>query len=214
MAKPKIANYAFTTIHPNLGVVLLSDYEKFVVADLPGLIIGASTGAGLGIQFLKHISRTKLLLNVIDISKNNIDGAIRDVDVIARELKGYNEELGKKDKWYIFNKIDIVFKIPYNLKKIIRICNNTDWIQFRAPTNLGLYVLPYISYFSNYKDEDQMKLVFSSERELYVEICDLLLSECQFDMLSIKDYSELLEGRYSDGSVNSYIFIGNFDQCG
>jgi len=68
---------------------------------------------------------------------------------------------------------------------------------------------PYISYFSNYKDEDQKKLVFSSERELYVEICDLLLSECQFDMLSIKDYSELLEGRYSDGSVNSYIFIGN-----
>ena len=58
MATPKIANYAFTTIHPNLGVVLINDYEKFVVADLPGLIVGASTGAGLGIQFLKHISRT------------------------------------------------------------------------------------------------------------------------------------------------------------
>ena len=117
MAKPKIANYAFTTIHPNLGVVLLSDYEKFVVADLPGLIIGASTGAGLGIQFLKHISRTKLLLNVIDISKNNIDGAIRDVDVIARELKGYNEELGKKDKWYIFNKINILNKKELEILK-------------------------------------------------------------------------------------------------
>ena len=108
MAKPKIANYAFTTIHPNLGVVLISDYEKFVVADLPGLIVGASTGAGLGIQFLKHISRTKLLLNVIDISKNNLEGALKDVDVIAKELKDYDEELGRKDKWYIFNKIDML----------------------------------------------------------------------------------------------------------
>ena len=108
MAKPKIANYAFTTIHPNLGVVLRSDYEKFVVADLPGLIVGASTGAGLGIQFLKHISRTKLLLNVIDISKNNLEVALKDVDVIAKELKDYDEELGRKDKWYIFNKIDML----------------------------------------------------------------------------------------------------------
>ena len=76
MAKPKIANYAFTTIHPNLGVVLISDYEKFVVADLPGLIVGASTGAGLGIQFLKHISRTRLLLHVIDVSINKLDQII------------------------------------------------------------------------------------------------------------------------------------------
>ena len=108
MATPKIANYAFTTIHPNLGVVLINDYEKFVVADLPGLIVGASTGAGLGIQFLKHISRTKLLLNVVDISTNNIDKALQDVDVIAKELEDYDEDLGKKDKWYVFNKIDLL----------------------------------------------------------------------------------------------------------
>jgi GTPase len=108
MATPKIANYAFTTIHPNLGVVLINDYEKFVVADLPGLIVGASTGAGLGIQFLKHISRTKLLLNVVDISTNNIDKALQDVDIIAKELEDYDEDLSKKDKWYIFNKIDLL----------------------------------------------------------------------------------------------------------
>ena len=108
MATPKIANYAFTTIHPNLGVVLINDYEKFVVADLPGLIVGASTGAGLGIQFLKHISRTKLLLNVVDISTNNLDKALKDVDIIAKELEDYDEDLGKKDKWYIFNKIDLL----------------------------------------------------------------------------------------------------------
>ena len=106
MAKPKIANYAFTTIHPNLGVVLISDYEKFVVADLPGLIVGASTGAGLGIQFLKHISRTRLLLHVIDVSKNKLDQIMKDVDMIAKELKDYDQDLSKKDKWYVFNKID------------------------------------------------------------------------------------------------------------
>ena len=93
MAKPKIANYAFTTIHPNLGVVLISDYEKFVVADIPGLIQGASTGAGLGIQFLKHISRTKLLLHVIDVSVNDVDKIFEDVNIISNELKDYDLSL-------------------------------------------------------------------------------------------------------------------------
>ncbi|MBT7236639.1 MAG: Obg family GTPase CgtA [Gammaproteobacteria bacterium] len=139
MAKPKIANYAFTTIHPNLGVVLISDYEKFVVADLPGLIVGASTGAGLGIQFLKHISRTKLLLNVIDISKNNLEVALKDVDVIAKELKDYDEELGKKDKWYIFNKIDMLSEKELEiLKKSVnnKITKNVFFVS--AKEKLGL----------------------------------------------------------------------------
>ncbi len=140
MAKPKIANYAFTTIHPNLGVVLISDYEKFVVADLPGLIVGASTGAGLGIQFLKHISRTKLLLNVIDISKNNIDGALRDVDVIAKELKDYDEELGKKDKWYVFNKIDMLSEKELEiLKKSVnnKITKNVFFVSAKEKSGLN-----------------------------------------------------------------------------
>ena len=139
MAKPKIANYAFTTIHPNLGVVLISDYEKFVVADLPGLIVGASTGAGLGIQFLKHISRTKLLLNVIDISKNNLEVALKDVDVIAKELKDYDEELGRKDKWYIFNKIDMLSEKELEiLKKSVnnKITKNVFFVS--AKEKLGL----------------------------------------------------------------------------
>lgn len=122
MATPKIANYAFTTIHPNLGVVLINDYEKFVVADLPGLIVGASTGAGLGIQFLKHISRTKLLLNVVDISTNNLDKALKDVDIIAKELEDYDEDLGKKDKWYIFNKVDLLDE--KELKILKKLVNN------------------------------------------------------------------------------------------
>ncbi len=106
MAKPKIANYEFTTIHPNLGVVLINDYEKFVVADIPGLIKGASKGAGLGIQFLKHISRTKLLLHVIDASCNDLETIIQNINIITKELNDYDLELSKKDRWFIFNKID------------------------------------------------------------------------------------------------------------
>jgi len=117
MAKPKIANYAFTTIHPNLGVVLINNYEKFIVADIPGLIKGASSGAGLGIQFLKHISRTKLLLHVIDVEKNNVDQILKDMNIIIKELRDYDSELIKKDKWFIFNKIDMLNKEQTNTIK-------------------------------------------------------------------------------------------------
>tara|TARA_B100000925_G_scaffold289853_1_gene273698 strand:+ start:297 stop:1307 length:1011 start_codon:yes stop_codon:yes gene_type:complete len=110
MARPKIADYEFTTLHPNLGVVLISDYEKFVVADIPGLIKGASSGSGLGIQFLKHISRTKLLLHVIDISDNNLNKISKDIDVIETELKSYDDKLYKMKRWYVFNKIDLLNK--------------------------------------------------------------------------------------------------------
>jgi len=100
---------------------------------------------------------------------------------------------------YSLEEVNVILdKVIANLKNI----KNTSHTPFPHKN-------PYMSYFSIYKDEDKKKLVFSSKRELYVEICDLLLSECQYDMLSIKDYSKLLEGRYSDDSVNSYIFIGN-----
>jgi len=114
MAKPKIANYAFTTIYPNLGVVLINDYEKFIVADIPGLIKGASSGAGLGIQFLKHISRTKLLLHVIDVEKNSVNQILKNMNIIIKELRDYDSELIKKDKWFVFNKIDMLNKEQIN----------------------------------------------------------------------------------------------------
>ena len=118
MAKPKIANYEFTTLYPNLGVVLVNDYEKFVVADIPGLIKGASAGAGLGIQFLKHISRTKLLLHVIDLSQNDIEKIVEDVNIIATELEEYDDELSTKDKWYVFNKIDLLSSTQLKERKL------------------------------------------------------------------------------------------------
>ncbi|MBH44830.1 MAG: GTPase ObgE [Gammaproteobacteria bacterium] len=110
MAKPKIADYAFTTLNPNLGVVIINDYQKFVVADIPGLIKGASQGAGLGIQFLKHISRTKLLLHIIDIVNNDISKIMDDIDIIFNELNKFDDYLIGKDRWYVFNKTDMLSK--------------------------------------------------------------------------------------------------------
>tara|TARA_B100000212_G_scaffold12900_1_gene9240 strand:+ start:179 stop:1189 length:1011 start_codon:yes stop_codon:yes gene_type:complete len=107
MARPKIADYEFTTLYPNLGVVLINEYEKFVVADIPGLIKGASSGSGLGIQFLKHISRTKLLLHVIDISDNDTKKIANDIAVIETELKNYDGKLYNMNRWYVFNKTDL-----------------------------------------------------------------------------------------------------------
>ena len=108
MAKPKVADYEFTTLTPNLGVVLYSDYEKFVVADIPGIIEGASKGVGLGTRFLKHISRTKMLLNLIDCSNKGHEDIIREIKQINHELKSYDSELLKKELWIVMNKIDLL----------------------------------------------------------------------------------------------------------
>ncbi|AGS06759.1 GTPase ObgE [Candidatus Profftella armatura] len=107
-ARPKIGNYPFTTLNPNLGVVNIN-YNNFTIADIPGLIKGSSYGAGLGIQFLRHLQRTKLLLHIIDVSlfKNKIN-LIQEINEITQELKNYNVSLFKKPRWIILNKIDIL----------------------------------------------------------------------------------------------------------
>ena len=108
MARPKVADYEFTTLTPHLGVVLYSDYEKFVIADIPGIIEGASEGVGLGTRFLRHISRTKMLLNVIDSSNKTYEDIMEEVSRIRYELQSYDEELIKKDIWIVINKIDLL----------------------------------------------------------------------------------------------------------
>ena len=108
MARPKVANYEFTTLTPNLGVVLYSDYEKFVIADIPGIIEGASKGVGLGTRFLKHISRTKMLLNIIDGSNKTHVMIMDEIEKIHNELKSYDEKLVKKDLWIVINKLDLI----------------------------------------------------------------------------------------------------------
>jgi GTP-binding protein len=105
-AKPKIANYPFTTLTPNLGVVALSGDRSFVVADVPGLIAGAHEGHGLGHQFLRHIERTKVLIHLVDISSESGRDPVEDFDTIRRELELYNPELLEKPQLVAANKID------------------------------------------------------------------------------------------------------------
>ena len=107
-AKPKIANYHFTTIEPNLGVVKAKNGDSFVIADIPGIIEGASEGVGLGIQFLRHVERTRLLLHVIDVSGIEGRDPVKDYYTINEELKGYSEKLSERKQIIIANKIDII----------------------------------------------------------------------------------------------------------
>ncbi|MGB6156506.1 GTPase ObgE [Castellaniella sp.] len=112
-ARPKIADYPFTTLHPNLGVVRTSTSHSFVIADIPGLIEGASEGAGLGHQFLRHLSRTRVLLHLLDVYSPDPDidacaQAVRDAQAITRELERYSPELAAKPRWLILNKMDMV----------------------------------------------------------------------------------------------------------
>jgi GTPase len=106
-ARPKIADYPFTTLVPNLGVVSYGDGATFILADIPGLIEGAHEGAGLGIQFLRHIERTKILIHLLDLSPMTQRNPIEDYEAMNRELKSYNEELSKTPQIVALNKIDI-----------------------------------------------------------------------------------------------------------
>lgn len=108
-AKPRIADYPFTTLHPNLGVVRVGRLQSFVMADIPGLIEGAAEGAGLGIQFLKHLQRTGLLLHVVDIAP--LDPAVEPADevrALVNELAKFSDELAQKPRWLVINKIDLL----------------------------------------------------------------------------------------------------------
>lgn len=107
-ARPKVANYPFTTLFPNLGVVRVGMNQSFVIADIPGIIEGASEGAGLGIQFLKHLSRTSLLLHIIDIAPFDGSDPVEQAEVIINELDNYSHELVEKPRWLILNKIDLL----------------------------------------------------------------------------------------------------------
>jgi GTP-binding protein len=108
-ATPKVADYHFTTLYPSLGVVYIAPHKSFVIADIPGLIEGAAQGAGLGIQFLKHLSRTRLLLHMIELAPANFENDVsKDYFSILNEIKKYSEELGSKDRWLVFTKTDLL----------------------------------------------------------------------------------------------------------
>ena len=104
-ARPKIGNYAFTTLWPNLGAIPLSDGERYVLADIPGLLPGASSGVGLGTRFLKHLNRTRLLLHVIDVSAG--EQCVEQARLLRQEVHTYSAELGARESWLLLNKCDL-----------------------------------------------------------------------------------------------------------
>jgi GTP-binding protein len=108
-ARPKVADYPFTTLHPNLGVVAVGEHRSFVMADIPGLIEGAAEGAGLGIRFLKHLQRTRVLLHLVDIAPLDPEAdPVKDARAIVAELKKFSKELAAKPRWLVINKSDLL----------------------------------------------------------------------------------------------------------
>lgn len=125
-ARPKVADYPFTTLYPNLGVVRASQHRSFVIADLPGLIEGAAEGAGLGIRFLKHVARTRLLWQVVDLAPIDGSDPLNDINVIAKELEKYDEGLLARERWLVFNKSDLL--LPEETGVIVqKIIKNLKW---------------------------------------------------------------------------------------
>ena len=126
-ARPKIADYPFTTLHPNLGVVRMGPMRSFVMADLPGLIEGAAEGHGLGIQFLKHLSRCRLLLHMIDLSdRGERETAVAQFKTIDQELNKYADTLAKRERWLVFNKTDLLTEDTLN-STIEEVCEAIQW---------------------------------------------------------------------------------------
>jgi GTP-binding protein len=133
-ARPKVADYPFTTLNPSLGVVRVGE-ASFVVADIPGLIEGASEGAGLGHQFLRHLARTKLLLHIVDLAAEDPAG---DVRVIAAELKKYEQTLAQKARWLVFNKADALDDPDQRIRKILsQLRWKRPWFKVSAISGAG-----------------------------------------------------------------------------
>ena len=142
-ARPKVADYPFTTLNPSLGVVRIAHDASFVVADIPGLIEGAAEGAGLGHQFLRHLSRSRLLLHVVDLAPPGEDAdPARDVRSLANELKKYDAALYKKPRWLVFNKADLASNAEARAKDIVRRLRwNAPWFIISAISGKGCRAL-------------------------------------------------------------------------
>ena len=166
-AKPKIANYHFTTIHPNLGVVDLDDARGFVIADIPGLIEGASEGIGLGHEFLRHIERTGVMILLVDAASTEGRDPIEDIYAINKELANYNEELAKRPQIIAANKIDCIYTEEGEENPIDKIRKEFEpqgmkVFPISAVSGEGLKELLY--YVSSMIEENQVEpIVFEQE---------------------------------------------------
>ena len=139
-AKPKVANYPFTTLNPSLGVVDIGYGESYVIADIPGLIEGAAEGIGLGTQFLKHLSRTNILLHVLDIQNFSNKGKINDLTSINNELEKFDVKLANKRQYLIFNKVDLLDSREFEEKKkyILNYYDEKEVFFTSAVGNIGI----------------------------------------------------------------------------
>ena len=138
-ARPKIANYHFTTLNPNLGVVDLDDAKGFVIADIPGLIEGASEGVGLGYEFLRHIERTKVIVHIVDAASTEGREPIEDIYAINKELEAYNPEIASRPQIIAANKIDVMYMNPDKDDIIERIKNEFE------PKGIPVYPISAVS---------------------------------------------------------------------
>jgi GTP-binding protein len=139
-AKPKVADYPFTTLIPNLGVVRLDHQRSFVIADIPGLIEGASEGAGLGAQFLRHLERCRVLLHVIDIMPVDGTDPVKNAEIIINELTQHSAKLAEKPRWLVFNKVDLLLEDEAEavIKQILEALNWQDrYFAISAYNKLG-----------------------------------------------------------------------------
>ena len=164
-ARPKIADYPFTTLHPNLGVVRTAAERSFVIADIPGLIEGAADGVGLGVRFLKHLARTRLLLHLVDLAPfdPNVD-PVYEARAIVEELRKYDETLYDKPRWLVLNKLDMLDDTE-RAERVAAFVKDYGWegpvYQISAATREGTEVL--MKDIQNYVD--QVKLTEQRERE-------------------------------------------------
>jgi GTP-binding protein len=138
-ARPKVADYPFTTLDPSLGVVRVAAEASFVIADIPGLIEGAAEGAGLGHQFLRHLSRTRLLLHLVDIAPLDPDAdPARDARALALELKRYDAALHRKPRWLVFNKADLAPDADERIARLLRALRwKGPWFKVSALSGAG-----------------------------------------------------------------------------
>lgn len=145
-ARPKVADYPFTTLVPNLGVVRVGDFRSFVIADIPGLIEGAAGGAGLGVQFLKHLSRTRLLLHLVDIAPVDGSHPVDNFRIIEDELGKYSAGIAAKDRWIIYTKSDLVpaDEVAHRVQEISdQLAGTYAEYQISAVTGAGIEALTF-----------------------------------------------------------------------
>ena len=165
-ARPKIANYQFTTLEPNLGVVKSKDGTSFVIADIPGIIEGASQGVGLGLQFLRHIERTRLLLHLIDVSGSEGRNPVDDYNVINEELKNYSEKLANRKQIIVATKCDVLNQELLEQLENLAKEKNMEFFKISSVTGEGIEKL--LDYVSNLlKTLPKEELVEKDERIVY-----------------------------------------------